>query len=440
MRKLRERVRAAYADVPAGERRLVLGAMALSGLVVVVFVIAHRHAALRGDEISYDQYGNFFADGKWWWSSTVFPGYPHPSAWKVPFYPAWMGLWYGVFGLGPTGVEAVQGLVLAPLTVLLGWALARRLFGPRVAVWTAFIVAVFPLTWEYIGLLYPEAFAVPLMLAALLLVLDRTPTVRLAALIGLLIGLSLLVRPNSFVLLPVAATAWTVASGWRRGLSLTVLATVAAVIVVAPWTIRNALTDDVGFIPLSVQDAAIYGTFNSEAASDPANPWAWRPLLRNPPAVLERKTPVSDSELRSDLTDFGTEYIRNHPSSLLKAFYWNGVRRFWDLQTPGDALDQVPVFGGSKPVSAVGLGMYYVLLPLALAGLWLARRRRGIVLPVIVLALTSSIVFTADATTRYRAPLEPLIAMFAVAGVAALIEKAQARRSDGAGPELTPTR
>ncbi len=199
-----KRARIAYAAVPRRERLAVLGAMALSAAIVLVFVVAHHRAALAGDEISYDQYGRFFADGKWWWSPTVFH-IPHPSAWKVPLYPAWMGFWYGVFGFGPTGVEVVQALLLAPLTVLLSSLLARRLFGPRVAIWTAFIVAAFPLSWEYIGLLYPEAFAIPLTLAVLLVVLDRAPTRRSAALAGFLIGVSLLVRPNSFVLLAVAA-------------------------------------------------------------------------------------------------------------------------------------------------------------------------------------------------------------------------------------------
>ncbi len=65
--------------------------------------------------------------------------------------------------------------MLAPLTVLGAWLLARRLFGPRTAIASAFVLAVFPASWEFIGLLYPEALAVPVALLALNLFLDRPP-------------------------------------------------------------------------------------------------------------------------------------------------------------------------------------------------------------------------------------------------------------------------
>jgi hypothetical protein len=61
--------------------------------------------------------------------------------------------------------------------------------------------------------------------------------------------------------------------------------------------------------------------------------------------------------------------------------------------------------------------MYYVLLPLSLIGLWLARRRRELVWPVLALAFGASVVFTIAAGTRYRAPLEPLIAILACSAV-----------------------
>jgi 4-amino-4-deoxy-L-arabinose transferase-like glycosyltransferase len=436
VRGLVDRARTAYLAIPRRERLAVIGAMALSFVIVLVFVIANRHAALRGDEIEYDIQGRFFVAGKWWWSTTPF-GVAHASAWKVPIYPAWVGFWYDVLGSNASRVEAVQAL-LAPLTVALSWALARRLFTPVVAIWTAYVVAIFPLGWQYIGLLYPEALAIPITLVILLLILGREPTVRRAIAAGAVIGIGMLVRPNMFILLAVAATAWIVATGWRRGLGLAALATGLAVLVVLPWTIRNTLTDSIGFIPLSVQDGAVYGTFNAEAASDPRFPYAWRAQPHPLPSVFTGP-PVSDSEVRSKTLAAGRDYIKDHPTSVISAFYWNGIRRFWDLQKPSLVTFQVPFQGGTKTVTLAGIWMYYVLLPLAAFGLWLVRRRRDVILPMAMLALTSSIVFTVDASTRYRAPLEPLIAMFAVAGAAALVAKVQTRRS-GDAAEVTPTR
>ena len=403
MRNAAGRLRTAYLAIPRRERLAVIGAMALAFAIVLVFVIAHHNAALRGDEVEYDGQGRLFVAGKWWWSTAPF-GVAHASAWKVPLYPAWVGFWYDVLGSNASRVEAVQAL-LAPLTVALSWGLARRLFGPPVAIGTAFGVAVFPLGWQYMGLLYPEALAIPATLIVLLLILGREPTTRRAAVVGVAIGIATLVRPNGFILLAVAATAWIVASGWRRGLGMAAIAAGLTVLVVAPWTIRNTLTDCVGFVPLSVQDGAIYGTFNAEAAADPEVPVR---LARRTSATRPRCSsgpPVSDSELRSQLVESGTDYIKDHPASVLEAFYWNGIRRFWDLQEPSLVTVQVPFEGWSKAVTLAGIWMYYLLLPLAAFGVWLVRRRREIVLPILALALMSSIVFTVDASTRYRAPL-----------------------------------
>jgi hypothetical protein len=231
-----------------------------------------------------------------------------------------------------------------------------------------------------------------------------------------------------------------IAEGWRRGVALTAISLGIAILVVAPWTIRNTLTDSVGFIPISVQDGAIYGTFNAESANDPVYPYAWRAVLQNPPSVLARNTPVSDSTLRSDLQSFGLDYIKAHPASVVEAFYWNGLSRLWDVRRPGHALDEVFPEGRSKTVTAAGLVMYYPLLILALIGLWELRRRRSLVVPVLAMALAASVVFTPDSGTRYRATLEPLIVILACSWLVPRVSEWRSRRRiEYPGPRPTNT-
>ncbi len=129
------------------------------------------------------------------------------------------------------------------------------------------------------------------------------------------------------------------------------------------------------------------------------------------------------------------DYIGDYPSSLLKAFYWNGITRFWDIRRPAHAVDEVPFEGRSKKVTEVGLAMYYLLLPLALVGLWKARSRREIWIPVVALAVASSIVFTVASGTRYRAPLEPLIVVLACSAVVPAV----LRRRAGSEPVPSPS-
>jgi len=411
--------------VPRRELLLLAGAMVLA----FANVVTNRFQPLAGDGPEYDMQGTFFTMGKWWWSSTPF-GVEHASAWKAPLYPAWVGFWYELLGPSVTRVGYVQSL-LAPLTVFLTWLLARRLFDPAVAIAAAFVVAVFPLAWEYYGLLYPEALAIPLTMLIVLVFLDRQPSPGRAIGLGALIGICLLVRPTSFFLFAGVAVAWWIAAGPRRGLALTALSITVAALVVAPWTIRNFVVAD-GFIPISVQDAASYGTFNEVSASDPDLPYAWRSHVIASDELLENGKPPTDAELRSELQSRAFDFIRENPTSVAEAFFWNGLSRYWDVRRPGWALGEAPAEGRSRAVTTVGLGMYYVLLPLAIAGLWRARRRRELVLPILALAAAASLVFTVQGGTRYRAPLEPVIVILACSLVAPLTRRG-ARREEPRG-------
>jgi 4-amino-4-deoxy-L-arabinose transferase-like glycosyltransferase len=412
---------------------LLACALGLALAVRLAYVLATRHYRLAGDQIEYDLEGQFIAQGKLFWTSLPY-GIPHPGAWKAPGYPAWVGFWYALLGHHPLAARLVQ-VPVSVVTVALGWLLGRRLFGPRVALATAFLLAVYPLAWQYDGLLYSESLATPLTVGLLVLMLGRAPSTRRAAAFGALLGLALLVRPTSEFLLLGALVAWGLAAGWRRGLRLTLLAAALAVLVVVPWTIRNEIVLH-GFVPISMQDSAAYGTFNPTSASDPVWPYAWR---ADPPMVADLyRHPLPDVKLRADLTHRALSYIQAHPLSVPSAFFWNGLSRLWDVRHRSRAVAEVRFEGRSRLVSELGLYCYYLLAPLCLLGLWRARRRRALAWAVLAMALGASIVFTVDSGTRYRAPLEPLIAVLACAG--ALGAGGAARPLPGATASVEPAR
>lgn len=400
-------------DVPSRERWHVLGAMAAGVLAVLLYVLTTRSHALAGDELFYDESARFWADGDFWWSTTPF-GEPHPSAWKPPLYPALVGTLYAIVGEDADRVAIVQSL-FAAVTVGLTWLFARRLFGPTAAVAAAWVVALFPLAFEYYGLLFPEALAVPLTLFAISMFVEREPTPKRALAVGAVIGLCLLVRPTSAFLFFGVLAAFIVATGWRRGAVLTAVTVVAAVVVVSPWTIRNYVEHD-GLIPISVQDGAVYGTFNQESADDN---FTWRAILKDPPEFLRNvEQEDSEADLRSDMVSFARDNIKDNPEWVPQAFFWNGIVRFWDLRSPSSAIDEVKFQGRSEAFRWVGLFMYYVLVVLAALALWRLRDRRAFVIPVLALAVGASIVFSVLGGTRYRAPLEPLLVIVAASLVA----------------------
>jgi 4-amino-4-deoxy-L-arabinose transferase-like glycosyltransferase len=324
-------------------------------------------------------------------------------------------------------VLLVQTLI-GPVTIVLTWLLGRRLFGPRVGLVAAAAVAVAPFAWQFEVRLLAESIVTPLTVLLMLVLLERAPTPARVVAVGLLTGLIILTRPSAIYLLPAIAAALLIAGGLRRGAVLTGLALLVTALVIAPWAVRN---HDVSgkWVPLSSQDGAPYGTFNDDAAHDKNNPWAWRLSNRRDAPVLKRARQLGELGLRARLKHNYTQYIKDHPSSLMKAFYWNGLTRLWDVRRPRHVLDEARFTGRSRTITGIGLAVYWVLLPLAVAGLWLARRRRALVVPLLLMALSASIVFSAEGGTRYRAPFEPLIAVLAASAAVALYERLRAQRA-----------
>lgn len=420
-----------------GRRELIFvgGAIVLGIALRLAYVIVTRGHALVGDEVEYNIEGRFAAAGHFLWSTTPY-GIAHASTWKAPGYPAWVGLLYKLFGSHPDRVLAVQAVVLTPFTIGFGWLLARRLFGVGAGIGAAAIIAVYPNAWQFDVRLYSEALADPLTILVLLLCLGLAAvSLRRAAGVGAVLGVLMLIRPSSIFLLAGIAVSWWAAAGWRRGSGRLAVTVGVMLLVIAPWSIRNATLSDSHWVPISVQTAAGYGVFNDDAANDSVHPYAWRPLDRRDLDLLgQGARPRSDGALYSALNSRVTSYIRKHPASVPKALFWNGITRLWDLQSPGQVLDEVRFGGRTKAVAAVGLLMYWPLLALAIVSLAAAWRRRrfGFALAVAATAAAASVVYTTDGATRYRSPLEGLIVVVAVGTLVPWLQRAvRAVRSRG---------
>ncbi len=203
--------------MPRRDLQLLVAAIALGLLVRVVYVLVTWDHTLAGDEIEYHLQASFIADGDWFWSSTPY-GIPHPSAWKTPVYPLFVGLLYGVGGKNPDAVILLQVLVLGPLTITLTWLLGRRLFGAWVGTAAAFVAAAYPFVWQFEARLFAEALATPLTLGILLLVLDRRPSTRAIVAAGALSGVLILVKPSALHILAAVVAAILIGWGLREGI------------------------------------------------------------------------------------------------------------------------------------------------------------------------------------------------------------------------------
>jgi 4-amino-4-deoxy-L-arabinose transferase-like glycosyltransferase len=156
---------------------------------------------------------------------------------------------------------AVVGAAAVPLTYLLG----ARLSGPLAGLLGAAAIAVYPALLQYQSLLLTEPLAATLLAGGLLSYMNaasnRTPPPPLRRpraavrwiVTGALFGLLALVRPEYLAiaaLLPLVALAWNGRGGLRRAAVAAAVSLLATAVVLAPWTIRNAIALD-RLVPIS---------------------------------------------------------------------------------------------------------------------------------------------------------------------------------------------
>jgi 4-amino-4-deoxy-L-arabinose transferase-like glycosyltransferase len=196
-------------------------------------------------------------------------------------------------------VLALLGAAAVPLVFLLG----RRFAGPVAGLIGAGVLAVYPALLDYQGLLLTEPLAAFLLSLALALVLIRpedgevpaeaprrrgVPWRWLGA--GAAFGLLVLVRPEYLPIalgLPLLWLAREALRGRVRGALFPVAASLLATcLVIAPWTIRNAIELD-RFVPVSTGGGkALF--IGSYVAADGDGPKLRELLLDERPALKAR--------------------------------------------------------------------------------------------------------------------------------------------------------
>ncbi|MFN8133587.1 MAG: glycosyltransferase family 39 protein [Solirubrobacteraceae bacterium] len=341
-----------------------------------------------------------------------------PTAQWPPVYPFVLSLVYRVFGNDPQYGELFNVLVGA-VTVPLLFFVARRALGQREARFAGVFFAVMPGQIFFTDVLLSETLFTFTLVGIVALAVVLRPSARTALVMGLAIGIAALSRGEGPLLLVLPLAMWWNLLDRRTLAKYAAILVGAMVLVVVPWTIRNASVMG-SFIPVSTNAGdTFYSGHNPRAngAATYATPQVLAPVQKYSGAKRE----VEQSKL---LRKEAISWALHHPLDELGLI----PARFLSLnQGDGLAIGVWVVPGPlnppiSKPVrnslDVLADFAYYSLLTLFIGSLLVFGRRllgnavlRGALIYIGVLVFLYSIVLYGN--FRYRVPLEALMLLVA---------------------------
>lgn len=399
-------------DAGAARSPLALSAEALTCLAIGVAALAVRlvywavylrHYTPTSDANQYVQIATNFAHGRG--ISDIYPhGFPGPTAFRPPLYPATVGALFKVFG-DHVAVAQAANAVLGAVVAVLAYKLTSRIAGRRAGLVAAAVAGLSPTLIPNDVVPLSESLSLVLFLAIVILLLDGR---RIWA--GLATGLLLLTRPSAPGLL-VAALVWLlVTTNWRA----TARFVVAAVVVITPWVVRNDLRFHTPVLVTS-NGFNVTAVYSPEALAD------HNFVDATFDARFARLRPVQANEAEWDraLLHRGIDGALGHPGRVAEIVARNAAqmseilpwRNLWAEQMDGRNI-------GFRKAT---LPVFYLIAVLGVAGFWRHRRSRPArLLLIFALALVVPSVFTVVAP-RLRAPLDLALAI----GVGLLVTPAR---------------
>ena len=353
-----------------------------------------------------------------------------PTAYFPPAFPYLLSAVDVVDGhRTPTGpaVEParVLGAVLGTAAVALIGLVAFEAFGETVALIALAIAAVYPVLIELSGTVYSENLLLPLSLGAVWAGLRAAQARRpygWSAAAGVLGGLATLTHQNgAVVVLALLPFVWIE----RRTVAAPALLLAAAVLTIAPWTIRNAVVLKT-FIPVSDETGlTVAGTYNPTSAHDAQIPYRWRYYKAIPTdaGLYRAARHETEPQLSSKLQSAALHSIGHHPAAPLAAAYHN-TRRLLELEGSFAWRTSAYDIGISGGTAKIGVVSFWLVLLLAIGGAFTrAARAAPRWLWAVPALFYLSVVFVNSETPRFRAPIDPFLIMLAACALATAWER-----------------
>lgn len=415
--------------------------MTVLGLALRVAYVwfSRRHAVFGGDPLYYHSGANLLARG----DGLINPyAYVRHRTIQAADHPPLYLMYLAVFSaLGMTSItwHLLASALLGAASIVVAGLAGREIAGARAGIVAAVLVALYPNTWRYDGMLLSETMVVFVVLVTMWLAYRywRRPTIGRMAAVGAMVGLGTLARSelillSIFLIVPLALAVRGRTWGQRfRWLAVGALGFLA---LVGPWVVFNLVRFDHTVI-LSENLGGTLATSNCDEVyyGDKLGFWHYpcgeRILAAHGIGPYEFKG-ASDRYLRQD----ATAYIRAHASRVPVVIAARVGRITGVFRPRQEASFDVYLENFPRWVSDLGLVTYYPMAVLAVIGGVVLRRRRQAVFPL--LAPIATVLATCAlfyAATRFRATAEPALCLLAAVAVDAGLGALRSRHRAGLG-------
>ena len=447
--------------------RIQIALAALAGLGLRVFFVLRFPVTDSGD-------APFYIELAWNWLKKGVYGFAidgrlTPVDMRVPGYPAFLASIFAVAGNSARAVMLAQVVVDLATCFLIAFTAARLAPEPlrrRVALAGLWLAALCPFTANYSAVVLTETLVIFLTALAILILLETelgsadsmNHPFRPWFLAGIVVGMGTLVRPETPLVLLAAGlillVKWGRAADWPKLARACILMGVGLALPLIPWAARNWRTlHEVRF--LAPRYSELPGEYTPHGFTAWTNTWMWRfrdvyitqwnvnvaeiPIDQLPSYAFdsaEERAKVSDilddyntsltigPELDNQFRAVANERTARHPLRtylevpfLRSLTLWFTPRvellpysgHFWPIREEWE--DDRPDFLVTLSLVLANV----ILLALALAGAWLARRRPGWSLLILYILLRTLFFVYFVETPEPRYVLECFPAVLALA-------------------------
>ncbi len=412
-----------------------LTAVALAGFVLrIVYTLANRHHPVGGDGFRYHYEALLLADGRGFVSAlglavgkAPVPDTGHPPAFTILLAAV------SKVGLRTWLEHQLVTNVIGTATIVMVGLATKAAVGARTALIAAALGAFYPFFWLYEREVVSEPLAL-LGIATLIWLAYRflaEPRWWIAVALGATVGAVAMTKSDQIVIAFVLVTPLILFRrdiALRRRVSWLASAGAVCVVIMAPWSIYlSNRFDRPVLLTGAVGQAMLQGNCPKTYSGQLLGYYAFGCGL----TVRDSGNPiVNDSAARKRADAF----IRSHEGRAILVSAAREGRTFGFFR-PFQQMHLETERSTSLWVFRVGFFAYWVLLPFAILGVVVARRRKIAVYPILVfpLVVAFTVLLTIGAV-RYRAPAEIPLVMLAAIGVDRLVCLGRKRPNGASSP------